>query len=327
MLKFCVILRKCLHISKKNYKFAAVFDKHMNARTKIILLLVFAWLMVPGLMMGKQRERKKIWSDRPSPKHGLYAVKNYFVSHGVNINANALYYFGDVDNEGVAFNGGFNLDNLSLGGSLLFAYNLPVGNYCNLRFALMGGTLRGNNELKFKTLNPPRDDFRKFSSILIQPAVGVQYYPFIRAGFYLYGGVAFTASIIRSYEFYYNKKISGSQKERRLLQGKTFGFLPMVQLGLGYSWRLTESWVMSAEIMLQEGLIDTHYLNLDAWPLAASQNSDQVELGGSFGTYTDRYGKQQLHWNDGWFQVGLTVTYQWNTCEHCRILNNYTGLR
>lgn len=291
----------------------------MNTRTKIILVLVLAWLMVPGLVTGKQRERKKIWSDRPSPEYGLYTVKNYFVSHGVNINANALYYFGDVDNEGVAFNGGFNLDNLSLGGSLLFAYNLPTGNHCNLRFALMGGTLRGNNELKFKTLNPPRDDFRKFSSILIQPAVGVQYYPFVRAGFYLYGGVAFTASIIRSYEFYYNKKISGSQTERRLLQGKTFGLLPMVQLGLGYSWRLTESWVMSAEIMLQEGLI--------AWPLAASQNSDQVELGGSFGTYTDRYGKQQLHWNDGWFQFGLTITYQWNTCEHCRILNNYTGLR
>ncbi len=300
----------------------------MNARTKIITFLTIAWLMVPGGVSAKSSERKKmIWAQKPSKEYGLYTVKNYFVSHGVNINVNALYYFGDVDNEGVAFNGGFNLNNLSVGGSILMAYNLPTGNYCNLRFALMCGTLRGNNELKFKTLTPPRDDFRKYSSILIQPAVGVQYYPFVRAGFYLYGGIAFTASIIRNYEFYYNKKISGSQTERRLLQGKTFGLLPMVQLGLGYSWRLTESWVMSAEVMLQEGLIDTHYMNLDAWPLAASQNSDQVELGGSFGTYTDRYGKQQLHWNDGWFQIGLTITYQWNTCEHCRILNNYSGLR
>ena len=300
----------------------------MNARTKIILVLVLAWLMIPWQVMGKSLDRKKkIWSQQPSKEYGLYTVKNYFVSHGVNINVNALYYFGDVDNEGVAFNGGFNLDNLSVGGSFLMAYNLPTGNYCNLRFALMGGTLRGNNELKFKTLDPPRDDFRKFSSILIQPAVGVQYYPFIRAGFYLYGGIAFTASIIRDYEFYYNTSRSDGGKDRHFLQGKTFGLLPMVQLGLGYSWRLTESWVMSAEVMLQEGLIDTHYLNLDAWPLAKSQNSDRVELGNSFGTYTDRYGKQQLHWNDGWFQIGLTVTYQWNTCEHCRILNNYNGIR
>ena len=300
----------------------------MQNRGYIVMVLISLWLIAtPMTVMGKSSQRRQIWSSKPSPEYGLYTVKNYFVSHGVNLNANALYYFGDVDNEGVAFNGGFNLDNLSVGGSFLMAYNLPTGNHCNLRFSLMGGTLRGNNELKFKTLNPPRDDFRKFSSILIQPAVGVQYYPFVRAGLYLYGGVAFTASIIRSYEFYYNKKISGSQTERRLLQGKTFGFLPMVQLGLGYSWRLTESWVMSAEIMIQEGLIDTHYLNLDAWPLAASQNSDHVELGGSFGTYINRYGQKQIHWNDGWFQVGLTITYQWNTCEHCRILNNYTGLR
>jgi hypothetical protein len=84
---------------------------------------------------------------------------------------------------------------------------------------------------------------------------------------------------------------------------------------------------MGAEIMIQEGLIDTHYMNLDAFPLAPSQNSDGVALGNSFGKWTDRYGKEHIHWNDGWFQVGLTVTYHWRNCEHCRILNNYSRIK
>ena len=300
----------------------------MNGRSHLSILLIVALLTIPSLAMGKSIfDKRKVWGKNPSREYGLYTVKNYFVSHGVNLNASALYYFGDADNEGLAFNGGFNINNLSLGGGLQFAYNMPAGNHCNIRFGLMGGTLRGNNELKFTSLTPPRDDFRKFSSAIIQPAVGVQYYPFIRAGFYLYGGLAVTGSIIYDYQFYYNQRQPDGSHERKLLQGKTFGLLPMVQLGIGYSWRLTDSWILSAEIMVQEGLIDTHYLNLDAWPLAKSQNSDQVELGNSFGKWTDRYGKEHIHWNDGWFQIGITVTYQWSNCEHCRILNNYQNIK
>jgi hypothetical protein len=97
----------------------------------------------------------------------------------------------------------------------------------------------------------------------------------------------------------------------------------MVQLGIGYSWRLTDSWLMSLEIAVDEGLIDTHYLNLDGWPMAPGQNSDAVALGNSFGTYTGRDGKEHHHWNDGWFQVGFTFTYRWSSCDYCRIINNY----
>lgn len=271
------------------------------------------------------RDRYRVvWTKNPNKRTGLFTTKNYFVSQGVGLSASAMYYFGDVDNEGVAFNGGFNTNNLSLGGGFCFFYNLPAGNHCNLRFSLMGGTLRGNNELKFSSLSIPRDDYRKFHAILIQPAFGVQYYPFSNAGFYIYAGVAVSASIIDNYEFYYYPH---ETKERTLLKGNTYGILPMAQLGLGYSWKLTPSWSLSAEIMIQEGVIDTHYMNLDAWPLAKSQNSDNVELGNSFGKWTDRYGKEHIHWNDGWFQVGITVTYHWRNCEHCRIIDNYQNIK
>ena len=296
----------------------------MSTRTHIVSLFLGILLLVSPFAEAAGGRSRIVWTKKPSSKTGLYTTKNYFVSHGVGGNINALYYFGDVDNEGLAFHGGFNVHNLSVGGTLSFFYKLPAGSHCNIRFTLMGGTLHGNNELKFSSLDLPRDDYRKFQAVLVQPAVGVQYYPFSNAGFYLYGGVAVAGSIITNYEFYYYPKKGA---ERKLLQGKTFGILPMVQLAIGYTWRLTDSWSMGAEIMIQEGLIDTHYMNLDAFPLAPSQNSDGVALGNSFGKWTDRYGKEHIHWNDGWFQVGLTVTYHWRNCEHCRILNNYSRIK
>jgi hypothetical protein len=297
----------------------------MNNRSQITLLLAIAFLVMPLVAMAQEYVPKRVvWRSKPGSSTGLYTTHNYFVSHGVSLNASALYYFGDVDNEGVAFSGGFNKENLSYGGGLQFAYNLPAGNHCNIRFGLMGGMLRGNNKVKLDNLDLPRDDYRKFQSFFIQPAVGVQYYPFSQAGFYIYGGLAATFSIITNFEFWYYQQ---HVRQPEPLTGKTYGLLPMVQLAIGYSWRLSNSWTMSAELMVQEGLIDTQYMNLDAFPLDPSQNSKGVALGNSFGKWTDRYGKEHIHWNDGWFQLGITVSYHWRNCEHCRVLNSYQNIR
>lgn len=297
----------------------------MNNRSQITLLLAIAFLVMPLVAMAQEYVPKRVvWRSKPGSSTGLYTTHNYFVSHGVSLNASALYYFGDVDNEGVAFSGGFNKENMSYGGGLQFAYNLPAGNHCNIRFGLMGGTLRGNNKVKLDNLDLPRDDYRKFQSFFIQPAVGVQYYPFSQAGFYIYGGLAATFSIITNFEFWYYQQ---HVRQPEPLTGKTYGLLPMVQLAIGYSWRLSNSWTMSAELMVQEGLIDTQYMNLDAFPLDPSQNSKGVALGNSFGKWTDRYGKEHIHWNDGWFQLGITVSYHWRNCEHCRVLNSYQNIR
>ncbi|MBQ4395859.1 MAG: hypothetical protein II825_11285 [Paludibacteraceae bacterium] len=297
----------------------------MKVRNCIIVLLGLL-LLTPVSMRAKDNTPDIAWSSRANSRTGLYTTRNFFVSQGVSIGFGAMYYFGDVDNEGVAFTGGFNKENVSYGGGLAFGYNLPAGNSCNLHFGLMAGTLRGNNKVKFDNLPEPRDDYRKFQSIMIQPAFGVQYYPFTNAGFYLYGGVAVTTSIITNYDFYYYRSTPGG-KERREVQGKTFGILPMVQLGIGYNWRLSRSWALGLEVMVQEGLIDMQYMNLDAWPLDSKQNSDGVALGSAFGTWIDKDGNKHIHWNDGWFQVGINITYQWRNCEHCRIINNYSNIK
>lgn len=300
----------------------------MKRQLHIAFIILFALqVLAPSAWALNPHEKKRVvWSQRPSNKSGLFTTKNFFVSHGVSLNANAMYYFGDVDNEGVAFNGGFNINNLSYGGSLVFGYIMPASAHCNLRYTLMGGTIHGNNESKFAKLPEPRDDYRSFKAVLIQPAFGVEIYPFSRAGFYLYAGVSVTASIITNYQFYYHVSVPGG-KERRKVEGSTFGILPMAAVGLGYSFRLSESWALSVEFLIHEGLIDQHYMNLDGFPMAASQNSDNVEIGGTSLTYINRYGKKTIHWNDGWFQLGLTISYRWNNCEHCRILDNYYNIR
>lgn len=298
--------------------------RHLYIAFLSLCVLLF---LAPSMEAKNPREKSRIvWSKKPSGRSGLYTQRNFFISHGVSLNANAMYYFGDVDNEGIAFNGGFNVNNLSYGGSLVFGYTMPASAHCNLRYTLMGGTIHGNNESKFRRLNPPRDDFRKFNAILIQPAFGVEIYPFSRAGFYLYAGVAVTGSIITNYEFYYYKSVP-SGKQRDKITGSTFGILPMAQLGLGYNWRLNESWALGIEFMIQEGLVDLHYMNLDAYPMAGSQNNKGVELGSMNLTYINRYGDKSLHWNDGWFQLGLTISYRWTNCEHCRIIDNYHNIK
>ena len=295
------------------------------------LCLLAAFLLLSASVYAIEGEEntkpsRVVWTKRQNAKTGLYTTKNYFVSHGFTLSAAAMYYFGDVDNEGMVFNGGFNVQNLSIGGGLTFTYQLPVSNHCNLRFNLMAGTLRANNEKMFQNLPTPRDDYRKFTAVLIQPAVGVQYYPFSNAGFFIYGGIGVSASIITNYQFYrYVSKPGG--KERELLEGKTYGILPMLQLGIGYSFRLTPSLALSVEIMGQEGLVDQHYMNLDAYPLAKSQNSQNVEMGSTSGQWTDKNGDKHMSWNDGWFQVGITLTYLWRNCEYCRMINNYHNVK
>ncbi len=295
---------------------------------KFFFVLAVCSTVLPLFARNTSGDSRPVWSQSQNKHTGLYATHNPFVQNGLFIEVDALYYFGDVDNEGGIFNGGFNSDNMSYGGGFTIGYLMPVHNHLNIRYTLFGGTLNGNNKAKFLALKSPRYDFRRFKSVALEPAVGIEYYPFSRAGLYLYAGLGVTASIIYEFEFYYPAKTNGSGTEvLEPTSGSTFGILPMVQLGLGYTWKLNRSWNLSVQLMVQEGLIDTHYMNLDAYPLASSQNSAGVEIGGSFGTYTDRYGKTQLRWNDGWFQLGITVSYRWRNCETCRLINNYHNIK
>ena len=299
--------------------------KHTFLTCSILLGLLF---YAPD-MQARQGVDRVVWRQKPSSHTGLYTTQNYFVTHGVSLSFAGMYYYGDADNMGVAFNGGFNPKNLSLSGGLTFAYNMPLGNHCNLRAAIMAGTLQGNNKEKFEKID--RVDFRKFHSWVVSPSVGVEYYPFTKAGFFLYGGLSVTASIIDEYEYWHTIREGKDKVLKPVSGGNIFGILPMIQLGLGYSWRLSDSWNLSVELMVQEGLIDTQFMNLDGIPMDPSQNSYGVAIGSSFGTWIETLpdGREikHIHWNDGWFQVGITISYRWSNCEFCRNSAYYGKIR
>lgn len=325
-------MQNYLHICKKNINFAPRkrFGESVTMKQPIQIALLFVFGIVflcPDSYAAGGKEQI-VWGKKPGHKTGLYTTQNHFVAQGLSLSVNALYYFGDVDNEGMAFHGGFNTHNLSLGGGLSLVYHMPVSKHCNLRFALSSGMLGGNNEEKFNNLDPPRDDYRSFKSFYVQPAFGVQCYPFSNAGFYLYAGIALTASFITHYEFYYYAYQEGSnEKTREKIEGSTYGFLPMVQGGLGYSWQLTNAWSLSAEFRIEYGVVDLHYMNLDAYPMVFTQNNKEINRGSTTGKWIGRDGAENSRWNDGWFMLGITVAYQWRRCEHCRIINNYRHIR
>ena len=311
-------------MSKYFCNFAAVFMR----KTEIIRLLLMLCGIYAGTMcMYAQKVEKEkklpepVWTKNANRGTGLYNTRNYFVAPGVSLSGYAFYYYGDVDNVGGPFSGGFNVR--SLKGGATFAYQHPISNHCVLRVGLLGGMLSGDNTRTLNALRPDstkRDDYKKFESIIIQPFAGVQYYPFSQAGFYLYGGVGLTASIITSFDFIH-------YDTREHLKGSTFGIVPMAQLGLGYSWMLATSWSLSAEIMVQQGLCDEYYFNLDAFPLAATQSSNGQSYGTGGFSYKGSDGKIRHKWTDGWIQAGITITYHWRNCETCKIINNYQNIR
>lgn len=254
-------------------------------------------------------ESEFAWTSKPNSRTGLYTTRNYFITNGVSVSLNLMYYFGDVDNVGVAFNGGFNKYNLSYGGALSVQYLLPVSHHLNMRFSLGAGKLNGNNAyIISRNLRPDgthRDDYKKFDSWFIQPAAGVEIYPFSKAGFYLYGGIALAASHIKFEKGTINFESDGSTIKDLTpnTNDTTWSFLPMVQLGLGYSIRLAKSWTMNIEVMGQLGVCDLPRMNLDAWPLPDTEAKGYVNNKAP----------------DGWFQVGVTFTYRWRNCERCRL--------
>ena len=232
---------------------------------------------------------KPMWGKHTSKRTGLYTIKNKAVSNGVCLDLNALYYYGDIDMLDQAFVHGFQPQNLSLGGSLHFGYLMPLGRYCNWRFTLGGGYLHGNDsarhDINSKGIKVPAGK-GVFSSIFGEANVGVEFYPFPRAGLYLYAGLGFAVSYI-DYDFY----------KTRYPKGTTVSVLPMLPLEIGYNFYLGSSCFLALSLSVHQGLMDLGHVNLDAWPLEKSS---------------------QFQWGDGYFQIGLTFSYRWHKCEVCR---------
>ncbi len=249
-----------------------------------ILFPVFADAASPV----KKSRADVVWTKKPSRINGLYTQQNTAIAYGLTVSANGLYYYGDVDRRGLAMNGGFQTQNVTFGGAAAFAYLMPAGRHTNWRFSLNLGTLRGDNSKSYA------DSYRKFNSIFGELAAGVEWFPFPTAGFYLYGGVALAYSYIH-YDY-------------MTARGARSSVLPLIPLEIGYDFKIGRSLGIKINFSVHQGIIDTPSCNLDGYPMTAAQNSAGLDFG--------RGGGNQ--WADGFFQIGLGITYRWHNCETCR---------
>ena len=269
---------------KKNVYLCKPFMS-MTRRCCILSILVVCLLgcLAPA-------EASSSWGKQASLQTGLYSIKNHSVSQGVFVNINAMYYYGDIDMLDQAFVHGFQPQNFSLGGSLHVGYLHPLARFCNLRVSLGAGYLHGNDssryEVKSDGLKVPVGK-GEFQNVFGAATAGVEFYPFPRAGFYLYAGLGLVVGYI-SYDFY----------KTSFPKGNTVSALPILPLEIGYNFRLGSGWFLAVSLAVHQGLIDMEHANLDAWPL-------------------DK--RSSFQWGDGYFQLGLTLSYRWHTCTNCQI--------
>ncbi|MCM1034397.1 MAG: hypothetical protein NC038_01865 [Paludibacter sp.] len=265
----------------------------MKSRRLFLGLLIVGSMVFPAVTHAanpSQRDKKEVvWTKKANKRTGLYTKQNSAIANGLTLSFNALYYYGDVDLNGIAMNGGFQTQNVTFGGAAAFAYTMPAGKHTNWRFAISAGALKGDNSHAYP------DHYRKFNSVFGEASVGVEWYPFSQAGFYLYGGIALTYSHIK-YDFMSAK-------------GNANSILPMIPLEIGYDFKLGRSWGLKINVAAHQGLLDTPHCNLDAYPMESSQNQNGVSFGRGGGN----------KWADGFFQIGLSLTYRWHNCEACRL--------
>jgi len=253
--------------------------------------LLVLLLMVSAAAAWGADKGSLVWS-RHKDAHGRYTGTYLYVAKGFNVTFGANYYYGDIDNTGIVFNGGFQKQNFR--GGLTLAYQHPLSAHFNLRSSMAVGFLHGDN-------SPFGDaDWKRFQSVYIEPSVGVDYYPVHWLGFYIFAAVGVNLSVI-DYEF--------ANPGNDPVKADVFRTLPMVPFGFGWAIPLGRSSgvMLHVELSAHQGVIDSPTLNLDAYPQTKEQNGVR-DYGRSINPET---GKRTNRWADGYFQAALTLSYRW----------------
>ncbi|MBQ7449159.1 MAG: hypothetical protein IJS73_05075 [Paludibacteraceae bacterium] len=274
----------------------------MKRRISILFLLV-AMLAPSAVVLAYNPAAGSsdlVWRRKPNRRTGLYTVGNSSVRNGLTLSVNGLYYYGDNDARGIALSDGFKSNNLSISGSLAFAYVMPQSRISNWRFSLNVGKLRGDNS----DIRPT--NYRKFSSWFGEIAAGIEVYPIRKAGFYIYAGIGVNLGN-RKYEFVRGGKQFANTVT--VAKGEHFTFAPVIPIEIGYDFRLTKSWGLRLSLSAHQAVVDAPHVNMDGYPMSPSEDAGGIGFGRGGGN----------KWADGYFQIGLSVSYNWHNCEKCRL--------
>ena len=249
----------------------------MNRLKYIRLALIGALILVGSEALFAQ----KYYNQNYTPKRnvGSSRTSQGVLQQGFSFGLNAIYYFGDVDVTGGSLTVIKDMTIEDISASGFFAYHMPFSKHFGMRYTGTVGLLRADNTKAWKNDVTRAGQYRKFRSVFLQPAAGVEVYPIDEYGLYFYLGLAVSASYFL--DFKYNG-MTDSEKP-------VFSVLPMGQFSLGYTWNLTTSWQIGLHGMLQMGFLDKPNVNLDGYPFRPSS---------------------RRQFPDGWFEIGISVYYQ-----------------
>lgn len=230
-----------------------------------------------------------------NPRNGLYTRKHNYTGRGLQLSLNAIYYYGDVDMLDQAFVHGWQQQNLSLGGSLKFDYLHQIANTCNLRMSVSGGYLQGNDSARTVLNEAGQEEHIGkgwFKNGFGEVSLGVEWYPFPKAGFYIYAGLGFSLNFI-NYNFpNLDPPAEGDDHKTKIT------VVPVLPVEIGYNFDLTHGWLITISASVHQALMDTPNANLDAFPVRKSP---------------------RFQWGDGYFTLGLSFSYRWQHCAPCRL--------
>ena len=129
---------------------------------------------------------------KPKRSTGSTRTAQGVLQQGLSFGVNAIYYFGDVDIGKLPVVNGMSINEMS--GSGYVAYHMPFSKNFGMRYTGTIGLLKADNTEAWKNDPVHTGEFRKFTSVFLQPAVGVEAYPIQEYVLYFYLGISATAS-------------------------------------------------------------------------------------------------------------------------------------
>lgn len=295
-----------MHISKKCCNFAALFEiEPFTTQEKMKIRSFIAFVVLGGLLLSatpvsgqEVKSSKRFGGNGPamrvSNKHNPTQLY-----HGIVATFSGIIFSGDIAKAWPLLRYGAFGDNMGLSGTL--NYKLTFNPYVSMRFGVQAGLLRGSNEkiVEGTTTVTSRHNFK---STMVQEFVGVECYPILNYGFFLYTGFGVAENFISHY-----------YHERRDFKADVtgaFSLVPMFHIGLGYNFFLDQNWTLGIELMGQIAMMESEKNGFDGWPYEDGSGFNMSKTYPDYKSEVEKYNKAKAP--DGWFQFGIVLSYHFN---------------
>ncbi len=202
---------------------------------------------------------------------GLFSTSPGNKEQGISLSLDMLYSYDDIDATGVSTR---ILSNWTGGGS--FSYYVAMTQGVNFRATLGSGYIHGDSPGKGNNTGKA-----SFWTVYGELDAGVEWYPWLNYGFYVYAGVG---CMMNSVHYTYAGK-----------EEKPLNWLPVVPLEVGYNFDIDENWRIGVHLGGHIGVIDTPKCNFDGYPNG----------------YTDAK-PQNNKTPDGYLTFGINFIYRWS---------------